>query len=238
MRFSEQGSDWWISQYHQGSKGALPSRFLKTVRSGSSPNLHMASTHMFHAKENIQMISTNLWYLNTPSTQHSTVNQTGDLASNDMPSEVGRTRVESCFYDSRMLWLGANHSTVTPRASVSSHTKLNVSSSHTIVLDLSEIIQCGSHWQTVKHYTNNYSGHPRNKAYDYSVPLCRFSVANTREGVLPHTAILHCKLKEGAERRGRREYHETRENERKSVKSFKWLQNVRGTKCALLRLLV
>ena len=120
-----------------------------------------------------------------------------------MLSEVGRTRVESCFYDSLMLWRGANHSTVTPRASVSSHTKLNVSSSHTIVLDLSEIIQRGSHWKTIKHYTSNYSGYPRNKAYDYWVPLCRFSVANTREGVLPHTAILHCKLKEGAERRGR-----------------------------------
>ena len=125
------------------------------------PTSNMASTHMFHAKQNIQMISTNLWYLNTPSTQHSAVNQTGDLASNDMLSEVGRTRIESCFYDSRMLWLGANHSTVTPRASVSSHTKLNVSSSHTIALDLSEIIQRGSHWQTVKHYTNNYSGYPR-----------------------------------------------------------------------------
>lgn len=43
--------------------------------------------------------------------------------------------------------------------------------------------------------------------------MFRFSVANTREGVLPHTAIPHCKLKEGAERRGRREYREMIENQ-------------------------
>lgn len=154
------------------------------------------------------MISMNLWYLNMPSTQHSTANQTGGLASNDMLSEVGRTRAEPCFCDSLMLCLGANPSTATPRASVSSYTKLNVSSSHTTVLDLSESIPRGSHWQTVKYYANNYC-YPRNK----SVPLCRFSMANKREGVLPHTAILHCKLKEGAGRRGRREYHEMTENQ-------------------------
>ena len=38
-------------------------------------------------------------------------------------------------------------------------------------------------------------------------------MANKREGVLPHTAILHSKLKEGAGRRDRREYREMTENQ-------------------------
>lgn len=54
------------------------------------------------------MISMNLWYLNTPSTQHSKANQTGGLASNDMLSEVGRTRAGPCFCDS-LPWSKSFH---------------------------------------------------------------------------------------------------------------------------------
>ena len=86
----------WLGEfhsYHQGREGTLPPRFPKTLRSDSSPKLqygfYFLLCFVLNRIYRSYQQSSNIWTL--------PVNQTSDLASNDILPVVGRTRVESCF---------------------------------------------------------------------------------------------------------------------------------------------